>query len=312
MEDELVGEEESTVKWETLAQRIGYWTVPPGIQDFVRRQRARRVSNPAPCAAMEAEFARNIKFRNIHEGERCFILATGPSINKQDLKLLKNEVCFAVSHFYLHKDIGEIDPMYYIDAPNHPPYGFEEFVRPNLMAFGKSFSSRTTYFFGHNFYEYSYFNFLQQNPQFKKKNIYYLNYCNSPTLDESNYNNPDLWDICRPLFGPRTVIYCAIQVAAYMGFKKIYLLGCDHDYLLNIARKHSVHFYKEEEGLDDSDDWPSTEEFFLAYYLRWKQYRLMRSYLESRGCYIYNATEGGLLDVFPRVSLAEALTSHHE
>jgi hypothetical protein len=96
------------------------------------------------------------------------------------------------------------------------------------------------------------------------------------------------------------------------------LLGCDHnyqihnDYLLNLSGSSNKHFYKDEDGVDDFEPRMSTEEFFLSYHIRWKQYRLMREYLESRGCYIYNATEGGILDVFPRVTLVGALAGHHE
>ena len=260
---------------------------------------------------MESEFARNKKFRNIHKGQRCFILGTGPSINKQDLGPLKNEACFAVSLFFLHKDIKTIDPLYHVDAPNHHPFGFD-IVQQSFEAFDRCYSNRTTYFFAHTPYEYSVFNFLQLNPQFKKDNIYYLNCCHGITLDETNYNNPDIWDICKPLFSGRTVIYYTLQIAAYMGFKHIYLLGCDHDYLADVARGSSTHFYEDEEGVDDSSTWMSTERFFHVYHIRWKQYRLMREYLERRGCYIYNATEGGLLDVFPRVTLAEAIAGVHE
>jgi hypothetical protein len=293
-----------------LAKQIVRWILPAGVQAAIERQRACRASNP--CAAMEAVFARNKKFHSIHQGKRCFVLGSGPSINKQNLKPLRNEICFAGSHFLLHKDIKVIDPLYHVDAPIHPPFydGFDALRKLSFERFDKSYSERTIYFFGHSPYEYSVYNFLKQNSQFKKENAYYLDYCRSPQLDESNYNNPDLWDICRPLFQPRSVIYCAIQVAAYMGFEKIYLLGCDHDYLLHVTRGRSLHFYEDEEGLDDSAGWPSTEEFFLAYYLRWKQYRLMRSWLEPHGCYIYDATEGGLLDVFPKVSLYKVLKQH--
>lgn len=299
------------MNWKQLAKRISYWTVPPGLQAFIQRQRLYRSSGLLLTPIMQAEFARNKKFHNIHQGQRCFLLGSGPSINKQDLRPLKNEICFSMSLFFLHKDIKEIAPRYHVDAPNHPPYGFEVIQRV-FKGFEKSYTERTTYFFGHTPYKYAVFNFLEQNPQFKKDNIYYLNYCYAQTLDETNYKNPQVWDICQPLFSVRSVLYCAIQVAVYMGFQQIYLLGCDHDSLLDFNRGKTAHFYKDEEGIDDSSLWLSREEFFRVYYLRWKQYRLMQEYLTTRGCYIYNATEGGLLDVFPRVTLAEVLAGSQE
>ena len=63
------------------------------------------------------------KFKNIHSGKRCFILATGPSINQMELSVLKDEVTIAVSFFGYHKNLNEISPKYHVFAPNHEPLG---------------------------------------------------------------------------------------------------------------------------------------------------------------------------------------------
>jgi hypothetical protein len=181
--------------------------------------------------------------------------------------------------------------------------------------FQKFYSSRTTYFLGYDPYQYSWYDFLEQNPQFKKESIHFLNYCNYPMMDESNYNNPNRWDICKLLFGPKTVIYCAIQVAAYMGFNRIYLLGCDHDYLKDVTRITNHHFYTEEEsGMSDVEHLSAfdTERWFIQYYYRWKHYRLMNEYLTSKGCNIFNATNGGMLDVFPRVRFEDVISNKNK
>ena len=78
------------------------------------------------------------------------------------------------------------------------------------------------------------------------------------------------------------------------------------DYLKDVERVTNHHFYREEDGVSDAEHLGSftLERWFLEYYLRWKQYRLMREYLESKGVRVFNATTGGMLDVFPRVDLA--------
>ena len=40
------------------------------------------------------------KFKDIHKGQRCFIIGTGPSLNKTNLSLLKDEICFGVNTLY--------------------------------------------------------------------------------------------------------------------------------------------------------------------------------------------------------------------
>ena len=50
--------------------------------------------------------------KNIHTGERCFILATGPSLNKLDLSKIKDEYTIGVNGIYkiAHK-IGATHPV---------------------------------------------------------------------------------------------------------------------------------------------------------------------------------------------------------
>lgn len=286
--------------------------MPPGIQEAVGEIRTSRRYRLKVSHALEAEFDCNKKFRNLHRGERCFILATGPSINKQDLRPLKGEICIAVSMFFLHKDYREISPLYHVFAPNHPPYG-DEVPQKYISGFNAVCSESTTLFLGHAPYENSFWNFLQRNPQFRRDNMHYLNYCHAQSLNETNYDNPDSWDICKTPFAVRTVVYSAIQIAVYMGFRSIYLLGVEFDYVnnFNFSRGSTPHFYENEKGIDDSICARSTEEAFLNAYTTLQQYRLIGECLGRRGCDIYNATEGGYLDVYPRVTLAQALSHAH-
>ena len=244
----------------------------------------------------------NVQYKNIYSGKRCFILATGPSILFQDLKPLKNEVCFAVSEFYLHHDINIIRPDFHVLAPNHPPFTMEA-VSTRLTRIQELYQNEVTVFLGDNNYVNSYWEFLRKKPLNMNLNIHYINYFNSYQLNDDNCNKKETWDIHGNPFSPRTVVYTAIQIAVYMGFKQIYLLGCDHDYLSDITRVTNHHFYQEGEGISDVEHLSefTTEKWLEEYYLRWKQYRLMKQYLELKEIQIFNATRGGLLDVFPRI-----------
>jgi len=253
-------------------------------------------------------FKANEVFYGKHKGERCFILATGPSINNQDLRALRNEVCLAVGLFFLHDDISTIQPMYQLQPPNHPPFTFD-----NLEKYYQQASIRNMhaphYFIGHREYEFATVRFLAENRHICPKNYSYINYHNAPYIDEHNLKDPTLWDMCGNPFAARTVVYMAIQMALYMGFSEIYLHGVDHDYLHDVNRVENHHFYPEEEGHSDVEllSQFTTERWFKEYYFRWRDYRLMQTYLKEQGVSIYNATRGGMLDVFPRVTLEHLL-----
>ena len=68
-----------------------------------------------------------LKNRSINIG-RCFILATGPSINDIDLSILKGEFCISVSNFFVHPLFNEIKPEYHIFAESHHPITEEQYV----------------------------------------------------------------------------------------------------------------------------------------------------------------------------------------
>ena len=186
--------------WKKFVKKVAYWTLPPGTERVLKNElrKAHRKINTPP--EMARKFAENIKFHNIHKGQRCFILGSGPSINKQNLKPLKNEICFAMSMFYLHKDIKEINPLYHVNASHHAPFGFDV-LQKCFDGFTKAYSDEVTYFFGYHPYEYSVPNFLARNPQYNLKNLYYLSYYQD-SLNEFNYKNPAIWDICKPLLEP--------------------------------------------------------------------------------------------------------------
>ena len=106
-------------------------------------------------------------------------------------------------------------------------------------------------------------------------------------------------NIERRAYSARTVVYTCIQIACYMGFKEIYLLGTDHNY----ERKQtdtSNHFHKDYYKGNIKPDSYFKEKAELAY-------RAAEEYAAAHGIKIYNATRGGKLEVFKRKSLEEIL-----
>ena len=278
--------------------------IPPIIEIVVKKNIRHTLSG-----YIKSNLKKNLRFKDLHAGERCFILATGPSILKQDLIKLKDEICFSVGQFYLHPDCKIIKPSYHVEAPIHEPFDFE-YHKKFFPEVTKSLSEDVEIFLGISKYKYSFEKYLNQNNlDAFQKNINYINYSGTMQLDEGNCNNSDTWDITKTPFLPRTVVYTAIQIAVFMGFSEIYLLGCDHDYL-KLYFNSSLdehHFYKQKDSLLHSTGHEDLagiklEQWFREYYYRWKQYRIMSECLASSGQRIFNATEGGILDVFPRIN----------
>jgi hypothetical protein len=291
-----------------LLKKIAYWTVPLGLQAWL----IKKCKWFCLSRAIKYKFHENRKFRGQHKGKRCFILATGPSISSQDLTKLSEEFCIAVGEFYLHPQAASINPAYSIQAPNHMPFD-ENYVIENIKHSQKVYSKNTTYFFGHSQYKYSWFEVLKKNSEIAPKNTRFINYSGSEKLSSNNFTDSSNWDISGTPFICMTVVYSAIQLAIYMGFSEIYLLGCDHDYLERVLSKKGFkdhHFYSESpeetKVLEHLNDF-TLAMWFEQYYFRWLQYELMDKYAKSKGQLILNATNGGMLDVFKRASLEAVL-----
>lgn len=290
-----------------MIPQFSEWFLPPRVKTTLKNAYGSLMTAFLP-AEIRSLFLRNEIFKDIHAGERCFILATGPSINRQDLRPLSKEICIAVSEFYLHPDVDIICPSYHVEAPNHFPYDYEVIQR-SFENYEKLYKKDVTYFFGHTPYKYSRLNFLKRHPEYDSQYFYHLNYGYSLLLNDSNYDKKSQWDLTKRLFGVNSVIFTAIQVAVFMGFSTIYLLGCDHNHLSDVERGRSSHFYPDSKGVtDDRSEWPTTEQLLYSLHTRWGQYRLIQKFLEKTGQEVLNATAGGMLDVFPRVTLEEIIS----
>ncbi|MCI8534584.1 MAG: DUF115 domain-containing protein [Hungatella sp.] len=211
-----------------------------------------------------------LKFKNIHKGKRCFIIGNGPSLTYKDLQKLyeEKEICFGVNRIYLSFEYTDWRPDYYTacdyfiikkDAKIIEELCIEKFIRHQ---------------FREEFFE-------------KKENIYEYG---GLSAEQGDFPFSD--DIVQGIYIGKTVVYDSIQIAAYMGFSEIYLLGVDLTANM-IAEKEGMHFYK---SPDTNERLPRGE--------RDKNLKAMKNariYMESQGRSLKNATRNVDWDVLEKV-----------
>ena len=238
---------------------------------------------------------RNIKFKNIHAGERCFILGSGPSIVKQDLKKLQGEIVISQNHFQIHEDIKIIHPMYHCVVPF---FHSKEFTGDWINWF-RSMEERlpleTQMFFHINTRH-----ILEENNFFTNRINYLEVGLDSMTLERALVN------ITRRIMGVPTALSQCLTVALYMGFRKIYLLGCDMDQIGSLIAGEQQRFYGDspitnnEYELKNDEEALATGYIWYHYWLMWKQFILFRKYAERNNSEIINLTDGGILNCYER------------
>ena len=209
--------------------------------------------------------------KDAYKGQRCFLIGSGPSIEKMDLSLIENEITVGLNMLY---KTGIKTDFYFVIGYRIMRYIEELLKLENLFLGG----SAGRWYLKH---------LSTVKPLIKQHN-----YTEPYVLKE--YGEIGVWDdisldITKGLRGGSGVSFVALQTMLYLGFKEVYLLGHDCDY-----RAQGQYFY------DKSD---------IGYERDWEQifnnYKIVKKYYERQGSKIYNATVGGKLDVFKRKSLKE-------
>ncbi len=240
---------------------------------------------------LEGLLKKNHSLDNLHAGQPCYILGSGPSIKSQNIKLLKHEVKIAVNWFQNHPDCVAIDPQYWVIADPNAQESHEYFLDP-LLNFMLENNFRPKLFMPINS-----LNYFATVTGAGFLDLHFFAYDRGRTLLEK-------LDFCKtiPEFGQNVVIP-ALMLALYLGCNPIYLIGCDHDWWAwtkdNWLSNNLDHFYSKAPPKSVSE-LHSFEDLQRTIRVQKFQYNQIKHYADSRGVSIFNATNGGHLEVFPR------------
>lgn len=228
----------------------------------------------------DKQFSKIKKVKDSHRGERCFIICTGPSLTVEDVMLLRDE--FTIGMNSICKLFSQTDWR-----PSM--YGIQDIlVYDRLEEDLKSLGPETTCFIGHN---------IAKKRAIDEKwieyplNTAYHDY-DKTVLDKYYASFSD--DCYQVVYNGYSITYSLLQIAVYMGFKEIYILGADNNY--SSAGKH--HFMEHGHFASDADK---------ATYRLNAAYQCAKKYADAHGVSVFNVTRGGMLEVFPRKKLEDVL-----
>lgn len=225
--------------------------------------------------------------KGIHKGKRCFIIGNGPSLRASDLDMLKSEYTFAANRIFSIFDQTEWRPTYYISTDDKMLNDCQnEFLKYDL---------------GHMFLSYSFCTI--KAPSNILTRIYDGNLLQMD-VHQDRYNKTSIYvseDISHHYCDGQTVTFVSIQMAIYMGFEEIYLLGVDHNYSRTIDSYGKTIIDKAVQDYFDNKVYENS--YPTAVDTMQYAYTIAREYCDSHGIKIYNATRGGKLEVFERVDL---------
>ena len=227
-------------------------------------------------------------FADRHAGQRCFIMGGGPSLKLINPAPLRDEFTFGVNGIFLIHDWLGFEPSYYV---------VEDFLvfEDRWREIRERVRASTCFFPSH----FQHADFVRDNHRYFRA-IYDFDPCGGFPRFSRN--------AARVLWIGGTVTYICLQLALYMGFTEVYLIGMDHNYR-RPEHVRSVGDVWTSHGDDPNHFHP---QYFGAGY-RWHDpqvermetaYRKAREVYERAGAKVYNATVGGHLDVFKRADYA--------
>lgn len=224
---------------------------------------------------------RNLSFKGRYNGESVYVIGNGPSLNNYDLNKIKNKYAITMNHFELHPLRNNFHIVAHCIGEQYESKTWEE---PVGMLSGISADA-----FWFNADAVKYFKGKQWS------NIHYYLPGVSPLA-----NLISGADISKVALNYQSTSQMAINIAIYLGFNNVFLLGFDHDWL--VTRGHSPHFYEEQEGIDVADfsKYSYLEMIEISKSLFETYYKLKKN-ADKYSTKIWNLSDPSYLDVFPKL-----------
>lgn len=261
-----------------------------GINTIISINNGIRILNGIKNININTERFNNSKpifetYKNKYSKKRCFIIGNGPSLKINDLERLElnDEITFGSNRIHLiFKDTTWRPTFYCAQDLKYISNYHDEICDIEV-------NKKFMFLVKHSFYE-------------DIPNALY-----SESIDEDFFpNKPNFSkDSSIGVYNGFTITYSMIQLAIYMGFTEIYLLGVDSEYSKmstpsGIVEVNNIsdHFSKEYDNLTRID----TPHLASPVYKTILAYEKAREFANKNNIKIYNATRGGKLEVFDRIN----------
>lgn len=213
-------------------------------------------------------------YQDKHQGQRCFIIGNGPSLKKMDLSLLKGEYSFGMNRLYMAFNELGFSTTYYVSMNDLVVEQCAQDI--HKMAIPKFLSWRGRKWI---------------TPDDLTQFIY------------TSYTGPNFaTDITRRVWESATVTYVALQLAYYMGFSTVILIGVDHNFVTQGTPNTTI--------VSKGDDPNHFNPNYFGKGFRWQLPDLETSevgYKMAKDAYhrdqrtVLDATVDGKLTIFPKV-----------
>lgn len=253
----------------------------------------------APLSVILKNHKAILNFKNKYAGQRCFIIGNGPSLKAEDLDKIQGEYSFAANRIYKIFSKTDWRPTFYCVQDENVLLEMDKNDMINTANAGDAAFLRM----------HSYSKMHGRSEEIK--NLIFVPIWYFP---KRSWRSPFSKAAEKYIFDGWTVTYMSMQLAAFMGFSEIYLLGVDNNMPYHLNRDGEIivndlsvasHFY---DGVENNIGEDGYKRRTSNYEFVTNSYQSAEEYSRKHGIFrIYNATRGGILEVFERVNFDEVV-----
>jgi hypothetical protein len=222
--------------------------------------------------------------KNRHLGERCVLVANGPSLNEMNLSFLRHETTIGLNKIFLGFKKFNFYPRYYVAInPVVIQQSAAQIKTLNAVKFLSTVAAK---------------DYLNEDA------LTYFVQAHGFHLDKDGTARTKFSvDIAKDGFYEGwTVTFAALQVAYFLGFSEVVLIGLDHRFAFKggpnqrqiLDGKDMNHFDRNYFGGGQEWDTPDLVNSEAAY-------KVARDFYEANGRKIFDATLGGACEVFEKI-----------
>lgn len=217
--------------------------------------------------------------RGKHAGERCFVMGNGPSLARMDLTRLGREVTIGTNRVYLLFDQWQFMPTYYVCINELVLEQFTSDIEQLPMPKFLNWNRRSLFRHANNTM------FLRVGLGIQD------HFCR---------------DLAKTIASGGTVTFACLQLAYYLGFDEVILIGLDHSFVeKGIPNTTEVRTAETDQSHCHPNYFPKGVKWQLPDLFRSERaYALARNAFERAGKRIVDATERGHCHVFEKAEFA--------
>jgi hypothetical protein len=244
---------------------------------------------------------------------RCVVLGSGPSLTASlEHYMHETEVSFlAVNTFVFSDAFEKVKPEFYVILDPGMWLADHSITRNTLAMLQQKTTWKLRLMIPHSARKSAFVQSLETHPFIQVVYLNYIVFKGFTSLAHRYYRKN------KAMPQSQNVLVAALFLAVNLGFKRVELLGADHDWHRtlavndeNVVCVKQVHFYEQEQevklvpfkkGLHSGETF-RMDEIFFAWAKVFYGYHTVRQYAVEQGTTILNATPGSFVDAFERIT----------